>query len=104
MAYLPVKARSELVEPSKRSGDLVVESRRMFQNAVPASYIPALNPTRGSGLGGRAPAIRDGAGVPPPAIVPPDEHPAASSPRTSEGRTATRARRDGIGFRIGNSR
>src|SRR6478752_6749244 len=47
-----MKARSELVAPSKPSGAGVVETSLMFQAASPASRSPALRPMRGSGLGG----------------------------------------------------
>src|SRR5204862_7014881 len=41
----------ELVPPSKLDEGRVAETRRMFQSAWPASYMPALRPTRGSGMG-----------------------------------------------------
>src|SRR5438067_12121948 len=46
-----MSARSELVAPSKPSGDGVAERRRRFHFASPASRSPGLRPTRGSGLG-----------------------------------------------------
>src|SRR4051794_32191733 len=51
MAYLPVKARSELVFPLNCSEGWLRESTRMFQTASPASNRPARSPTRGSGVG-----------------------------------------------------
>src|SRR5215207_114103 len=43
-----MKARSELIPPTKRSGGRVVETTRRFQIASPASHSPGLSPTRGS--------------------------------------------------------
>src|SRR5215213_10395772 len=43
-----MKARSELIPPTKRSGGRVLETTRRFQIASPASHSPALSPTRGS--------------------------------------------------------
>src|SRR3954469_897602 len=51
MAYLPLKARSELVLPLNCSEGWLRESTRMFQVASPASKRPARSPTRGSGVG-----------------------------------------------------
>src|SRR5579884_2980141 len=50
MAYLPRKARSELVLVN-RAGWGTAASRRMFHAACPASCKPARRPTRGSGFG-----------------------------------------------------
>src|SRR5690606_21156829 len=65
MAYLPVKARSELVEPTKPSAGGVFETTRRFQVASSASYSPARRPTRGSGDGAATDAAA-GAGCPTP--------------------------------------
>src|SRR5215204_3023783 len=43
-----MKARSELMPPTKRSGGRVLETTRRFQIASPASHSPGLSPTRGS--------------------------------------------------------
>src|SRR5688500_1070747 len=43
-----MKARSELMPPMKRSGGRVVDTRRRFEIASPASHMPGLRPTRGS--------------------------------------------------------
>src|SRR5579864_368041 len=51
MTYLPVKARSECVDPSTFGPGGVVEISCMFQAAWPAVQSPADKPTRGSGLG-----------------------------------------------------
>src|SRR5690242_12843032 len=51
MTFVPLNARSELVIPAKCSGDGVCETLRIFQIASPASWRPALSPTRGSGDG-----------------------------------------------------
>src|SRR5437899_12355675 len=51
IARLPVNARSECVAPSTFPVGGVVDSMRMFQAACAASQRPALNPTRGSGVG-----------------------------------------------------
>src|SRR5690242_11890588 len=64
MAYLPVKARSELVTPRKGGCGRVEETRRVFQSACSASHWPARRPTRGSRR--IADALEAGAGAPPP--------------------------------------
>src|SRR5688572_6966782 len=56
-----MKARSELVTPTNFAEGGVVETRRRFQAATPASNLPARRPTRGSGLGGATAML--GAGV-----------------------------------------
>src|SRR5688572_29417742 len=66
MAYLPVKARSELVTPANCSGGGVFEITRRFQTASPASVSPARRPTLGSGLGARADEPPAGVGPPDP--------------------------------------
>jgi hypothetical protein len=48
---LPVKAMSELVLPMNLSDGFVVDTKRRFHAAWPASHKPACKPTRGSGLG-----------------------------------------------------
>src|SRR6185437_12928519 len=60
MAYFPVKARSELVMPTNCSVGLACESTARFHDASPASYRPALSPTRGSGLGSPTDMLRAG--------------------------------------------
>src|SRR6185437_14369454 len=60
MAYFPVKARSELVMPTNCSDGLVCESTSRFHDASPASYSPALSPTRGSGFGSPGDMLRAG--------------------------------------------
>src|SRR3954469_3385749 len=52
MAYFPRKLRSELTPFTNFSGGRVADTSFMFQEACPASHMPAFNPTRGSGLGG----------------------------------------------------
>src|SRR5678816_3053586 len=59
MAYLPRKVRSELTPLRNFSGGRVVETSFMFHVACPASHMPALSPTRGSGLGGDADMLLD---------------------------------------------
>src|SRR5207244_11658620 len=51
MAYGPLNARSELVWPRNWVDAFVSESTRRFHTASAASNIPALRPTRGSGIG-----------------------------------------------------
>src|SRR5437667_11331896 len=51
MAYFPVKARSECTAPADGALGGVVEIRRMFHAACPASQRPGARPTRGSGFG-----------------------------------------------------
>src|SRR5438093_3226696 len=51
IAYFPVKARSECIAPADDALGGVVEIRRMFQAACPASQRPGARPTRGSGFG-----------------------------------------------------
>src|SRR5205809_5285160 len=51
MAYGPLNARSELVWPRNWVDGFVSESTRRFHTASAASNIPALRPTRGSGIG-----------------------------------------------------
>src|SRR5215218_9782771 len=64
IVYLPVNARSELVTPRNFSDGGVVETKRMFQAAWPASQRPGASPTRGSGLGATADTIGvTGAGI-----------------------------------------
>ncbi len=48
MAYLPLKARSELLTPTNASGGGVADRRPRFQIASSASSSPAPSPTRGS--------------------------------------------------------
>ena len=48
--------------PANFSEGGVVDTRRMFQAAWPASHMPALRPTRGSGFGATA-------DMPPPDVV-----------------------------------
>jgi hypothetical protein len=48
---LPVKARSEFVAPTKRSGGRDVASTRMLETASAASHVPARRPMRGSRVG-----------------------------------------------------
>src|SRR5579884_3929779 len=67
MTSVPVNARSEFVTPAKCSGAGVCEIIRRFQIASPASWRPALRPTRGSGDG----AMMIGADMSGPAIGPP---------------------------------
>src|SRR5215216_6427775 len=55
-----MKDRSELVEPRNFSDGRVDETSRMFQDAWAASHMPALRPTRGSGLGMVADVITSG--------------------------------------------
>src|SRR5688572_120209 len=57
MTYLPENARSELVTPRNFSDGGVVDTRRMFQAACPASQRPGDSPTRGSGFGAVAETI-----------------------------------------------
>src|SRR5918994_3198317 len=64
MAYLPVKARSELVTPANCSGGGVSETTRRFHTASPASLSPARRPTLGSGFGAWADLPPTGAGPP----------------------------------------
>jgi hypothetical protein len=59
MAYLPVKARSELVTPTNFSAGGVVDTIFMFQAACAAVHCPAASPTRRSGAG----AVADTTGV-----------------------------------------
>src|SRR5690348_1566690 len=56
MAYFPKNPRSELTLLNW-PGVGVLDTRRMFQLASPASVTPALRPTRGSGFGAAAFAI-----------------------------------------------
>src|SRR6188508_2083861 len=70
MAYLPLNARSELVTPWNWDDGGVCESTRRFQAASPASVRPARRPTRGSGEGGVAEVVTEGAGAPPAAEEP----------------------------------
>src|SRR5213593_81635 len=51
IAYFPVKARSECTAPADGALGGVVEIRRMFHAACPASQRPGARPTRGSGFG-----------------------------------------------------
>src|SRR5579885_1596476 len=51
MTSVPLNARSEFVTPAKPCGAGVCETMRRFQIASPASWSPALRPTRGSGDG-----------------------------------------------------
>src|ERR1051325_3762228 len=53
MTVGPEKPRSELVIPANPCGDWTCDTFRMFQIASPASWSPALRPTRGSGDGAR---------------------------------------------------
>src|SRR5687768_9772958 len=46
-----MNAMSEFVTPTNFSDDGVFETSRRFQAASPASWRPALSPTRGSGVG-----------------------------------------------------
>src|SRR5690349_4124984 len=62
-----MNAKSELVWPRNFSLGLVVETRRMFHWAWPASHKPAFNPTRGSGLG--AAIVREPDCMAPPPVV-----------------------------------
>src|ERR687892_444908 len=64
MAYLPVKARSELVIPANCSGGGVSEITRRFHTASSASVSPARSPTLGSGRGAWADSPPTGAGPP----------------------------------------
>ena len=59
MAYLPEKARSELVTPTNFSDGGVVDTIFMFQAACAAVHCPAASPTRRSGVG----AVADTMGV-----------------------------------------
>ena len=59
MAYLPEKARSELVTPTNFSAGGVVDTIFMFQAACAAVHCPAASPTRRSGVG----AVADTMGV-----------------------------------------
>src|SRR5690606_21299400 len=66
MAYLPVKARSELVTPRKSAGGGVSETTRRFQATSSAFMRPARRPTRGSGEGAAVDMLAsdgDGAGA-----------------------------------------
>src|SRR3954469_2422699 len=73
MTSVPMNARSELmrrrspgVDKLRKSFDgFVVETRRRFHAAVPASNQPALRPTRGSGFGFVGPTLMFGEGAAP---------------------------------------
>src|SRR4029078_2487518 len=67
MAYLPVKARSELVTPWNCCDGGVCESTRRFQPAPPVLVSPAGRRTSGSGDGGVAETDSEGVGAPPAA-------------------------------------
>src|SRR5689334_18576695 len=94
MTYFPVKARSELVYPTKSWEGGVCDTTFRFQVASCASNRPALSPTRGSGLGGVADML-------PPAVEVEWAHPAtAARPRRSEtDRSDGRAMTDSLRFR-----
>src|SRR5580700_1255395 len=51
MTRLPRNARSEFVLPTKSAGGRMFETKCMFHSAWAASHMPALRPTRGSGIG-----------------------------------------------------
>src|SRR5690349_5812265 len=71
MTSVPMNARSELIRRRSPGVDMlrnsfdgfVVETRRRFQAAVPASNHPALRPTRGSGFGFVGPTLMVGDGA-----------------------------------------
>src|SRR5262249_769138 len=85
MAYLPVKARSELVIPVNFSDGGVFESTCRFQAASPASNFPARRPTRGSGLGAVVDMSPVGVGALAPETTAERAHaPAESSPMTND--------------------
>src|ERR1700722_753431 len=60
-----MNAMSEFVSPRNLPVGRVVETRRTFQAACPASHSPALRPTRGSGLGAFVDMLAAGAGAAP---------------------------------------
>src|SRR5579862_2899248 len=67
MIRLPRKAMSEFVFPLNSSGGCMLATKCMFHSAWPASYRPALRPTRGSGIG----AIADRLQLLSPQLLPP---------------------------------
>jgi hypothetical protein len=73
MAYLPTKARSELVCPRKPGGETALASTLRPNDASPASMSPALRRDRASTCGATSPAcmtagdgVEDGDGFDPP--------------------------------------
>src|SRR3954468_9005326 len=64
ITYFPMNARSELMPPTNWVDGGVLETRRRFQMASPASVFPPLRPTRGSGLGALVDVLL-GDGAPP---------------------------------------
>src|SRR5687768_3909142 len=63
MAYLPVKAMSELVLPANGPVGGDFDTTRKFHAASAASIFPALRPTRASGLGAGVDMVLAGDGA-----------------------------------------
>src|SRR5579863_6213225 len=95
MIRLPRKARSEFVLPMKSAGGFMLATRCMFHSAWAASNMPALSPTRGSGIG----AIADRLQLLSPHMLPPPplagEAPVVDAFGWAQAATARRARANG---------
>src|SRR5471030_1129266 len=81
-----MKARSELVTPRNFSDGCVLDTSVMFHAASPASNLPALRPTRGSGLGAPADASIDG--VMPADAMPEDDVDDPAQPAAARAQSA----------------